>query len=451
MMINKIVLLSTLSVMFLFSCTETPNKYNLIVVLADGLVADSLGCYGNEKHLTPSINSFAEEAILFSNCYSSTSQAGPFMGMLLSGQHPLYNGAFANGLPMLPLKGKRIGEVLQGKEYNTAFIGDFPWLDAGDEQIDEMALKYGFQSILPPSGALGSEMDKAIQYIHSLSGSNNPFALILSLSSFHTKHNVSESVAKGDVLNGGFTGSEKSKVQDLDGAFAQLMDSIKKMGLNDNTIVVFTSSPIRGDEFSGIKKQTELLSAFSPVPFLMRMPKHETKGKSNDMLLGALDLMPTFLGLLGISVPKEVHGRNLAKSILNQDATRSVSIPWFDFYPQGYRGIITEKYSFAFQPDSGKVEGILIANSQDEKLITNYFSDDAFRTIKVDLKLKATQWMDYYEDEGFTASDILEIKSMEEWQLSMEEPKVSERPIDALKSLHGKRIMHFHGNNNYEE
>jgi arylsulfatase A-like enzyme len=69
------------------------RRPNLVFVMSDQQSFDMLGCYGNKQILTPQLDAFAGEGIRFNTCISSQPVCTPFRGMLLSGQHPLRNGA----------------------------------------------------------------------------------------------------------------------------------------------------------------------------------------------------------------------------------------------------------------------------------------------------------------------------------------------------------------------
>lgn len=453
-MMNRIVLFLLVGVSVFISCKHKPNNHNLIVVVTDGILADSLACYGDKNQLTPNLDDFSKEAILFSNCFSNTSQRGPFMGMVLSGQHPLYNGAFSDHLPMMPLKGKRMAGVLQGNGYNTAFIGKCLSSDSQNDGFSNLSFRYGFRTFLPSVGDMSWEVKKTITHLDSVAKLNKPFALYVSLSG--KKQNIRDGsdlkIEKGENESISEENStEHSYLQDVDSAFKMIMDKVKDLGIDENTIVMFTSAPYNLEcEHNNSLGQFSIKS-LRRIPFLLKLPYLDLDERNSELLFGSLDMMSTTLGLLGLRSPKEVHGRNLAKAILNSEGSTTVSIPWFDFFPYASRGIITKEYSYAFQLDSGKTEGVLISNAPNASADVNLFKVEAFNRLKLDLELKTVQWMDYYEDEGYTAEDILEVMPIDDWQFQLQNEDTAERPIDALKKLHGKRIMHFHGNNNYDE
>ncbi len=96
---------------------ENVRKPNLLFVFTDQQSFDMLGCYGNEQIQTPNLDRLAEESVRFEYCVASTPVCTPMRGMLLSGQHPLKNGAFSNDVCMLPGKGKYFGRIQSRELY----------------------------------------------------------------------------------------------------------------------------------------------------------------------------------------------------------------------------------------------------------------------------------------------------------------------------------------------
>ena len=119
MYVRNIFLLLMLT---LLSCgkeiSKKDKKPNLLIVLSDQHSYDMLGVYGNTQILTPNLDMFASEGIRFDNAYVNQPVCTPFRGMLMSGMHPLKNGAFINDTPLIPNK-QLLGEVLKEQGYQT--------------------------------------------------------------------------------------------------------------------------------------------------------------------------------------------------------------------------------------------------------------------------------------------------------------------------------------------
>ena len=101
-------------------------------------------------------------------------------------------------------------------------------------------------------------------------------------------------------------------VNSIDEQFGRVLAKLKELGIDDNTIVVFTSD--HGEMFTSQGRMFKLTfyDEAARIPMLVRMPGGKT-GES-DVLLNTPDIMPTILGMLGLSddIPEEVEGKDLS-------------------------------------------------------------------------------------------------------------------------------------------
>ena len=105
-------------------------------------------------------------------------------------------------------------------------------------------------------------------------------------------------------------------ITSLDWNMGRLMEALDKLGIADDTIVIFTSD--HGDMIYSLylfQKQWPYEESIS-VPFIVRWPKKIGAGQVSDLLLGTPDIMPTLLGLSGVGVPDSVEGKDLSGFIL---------------------------------------------------------------------------------------------------------------------------------------
>ena len=94
---------------------------------------DMLGCYGNRDVISPNLDRLARQGVLFNHGIANSPVCTPYRSILLSGQHPLRNGAFQNDLRMLPGKGNYFAEVLRDAGYRTGYYGK--WHLYGGERV----------------------------------------------------------------------------------------------------------------------------------------------------------------------------------------------------------------------------------------------------------------------------------------------------------------------------
>ena len=110
------------------ACGEAPSpagKVNVLLVVADTLRADHLGCYGFDRPTTPRIDAFAREGVRFERFYTVVPSTLASFNSLLTSLHPKDHGAYRNGRrpdPALP----RLPEILRRGGFETAaFVSSF--------------------------------------------------------------------------------------------------------------------------------------------------------------------------------------------------------------------------------------------------------------------------------------------------------------------------------------
>ncbi len=100
-----------------------------------------------------------------------------------------------------------------------------------------------------------------------------------------------------------------------DYCIGRLLDAVEQMGLKDDTVIVFsTDHGTHLGEQGYVQKSPELLNGcVSHIPLIIRHPDKSFAGKGVDGIVSAVDFMPTFLALLGISDYKDMDGQDMWK------------------------------------------------------------------------------------------------------------------------------------------
>lgn len=473
----------------LFSaCTNKPveQKPNLLFIFSDQQTFDMLGCYGNEQIKTPKLDRFASQGVRFTNCFSNSPISTPFRGMLMSGQHSLYNGCFVNDKPLIPGNGKKFAEVLRDEGYSTAYVGKWHLLGGDrDRPIPEGEMRYGFDELFYSNNChvdfragncfywneegkkvyfddweVYGQTNQALDYLDSRKESEDPFALFVSWhpphdwgkfegedGKMHYKYDAPEDLMSlynrdSILVRPGMTDSpdlrrmyhgHMAMVSGVDIAFGQLMDKLTQLGMDENTLVVFTSD--HGDmlEFNEAILPKQYPHDYSlHIPHIMRWPNHLESGTSTELLYGALDMMPSILGLMGLPIPEECHGKNLSEAIISGEENAVDYVPIWLYGENGYRGIITKDYSYTTSrnPIGNSLQTILYDRKADPFQLNNLFEDDNFSGVKDSLWKKTQGWMDEYHDKFYVYSDFMEVATDAEW----DNPPF-ERPIDRFQNI----------------
>lgn len=155
----------------------------------------------------------------------------------------------------------------------------------------------------------------------------------LSLDSLLVRPNADATMKKAECTRYYF-----ASVTGVDRAVGQILQTLKEMGLDKNTIVVFSSDHGETMCSQGIDdpKNTPYVESMN-VPFMVRYPE-KIAPRVDNLMISTPDVMPTLLGLCGLeeSIPAEVQGRNFAPLFYNAEA--SVARPSGALYIQNMDG-----------------------------------------------------------------------------------------------------------------
>jgi arylsulfatase A-like enzyme len=379
---------------------DAGRRPNLLFVFSDQQSFDMLGCAGNPQVKTPNIDAFAKEGVRFTHAVSNAPVCTPCRSMLLTGRHPLYNNCFDNDRRLLTEAeiGPGIGHVLRDAGYRMGYVGKWH-LYGGDRKrpvpagpdrhgFDDRFLTNNCQVNYHPDTCYywtedgekvpfgqweaGGQTEQALAFLNECE-TEKPFCLFVS---WHPPHNHGGGDRAGYT---GFDAPEEFKAlyeedqivprahlpntpenrrmtlgyyamcSEVDHHFGRLIAKLKDKGLDDNTLVVFTSD--HGENFGAHaaqchKGRPEDVSA--RVPLVMRFPGVLPAGRVSNLLFGMLDMPSTLLGLMGHAVPKAWQGLDLSQPLLGGDDDAVEEVPLFNFRPS-WRGIYTRRYTFAIE------------------------------------------------------------------------------------------------------
>ena len=145
-------------------------------------------------------------------------------------------------------------------------------------------------------------------------------------------------------------------VNGVDDQIGRVIAQLKKIGLYDNTIIVFTSDHGEMLGSHGLMYKNVWFNEAYDIPLIVHYPK-KIKAKKDDLLISVPDYMPTMLGLVGLSnkVPATVEGKDYSKVFFNKKITRPDKQLYFGADPEdptsGARGFRNDKYTFAVVKD----------------------------------------------------------------------------------------------------
>ena len=191
-------------------------------------------------------------------------------------------------------------------------------------------------------------------------------------------------------------------VTGIDEQFGRILACLEEEGLADNTIVVFTAD--HGDMMGSqgrMSKNVWYEESFL-VPFIIRWPGRIRPGVDG-LHLGAPDVMPSLLGLMGLraEVPTAVEGSDYSAVLLGQDAVTPSSAFYLDIAdPQrpaaGRRGVRTDHYTFVVDRSQDKQDYILHDNMEDPYQLANIAADNP--ALIEELRAELSDWLERTRD-----------------------------------------------------
>jgi len=349
------------------SSKDSNSKPNFIIFFTDDQGYNDVGCFGSPLIRTPRFDRMAREGIRFTNFYAQA-VCGPSRAALMTGCYPIRvaePGNKKNQHTILHPKEITLAELLKAEGYATALIGK--WHLAGrrssEYEPELMPNAQGFdyffgtplhngvtRTVTPKSFRTqlmrnGKILDdflsqssmnmltqnytrEAIQFIRT--NKDRPFFLYLAHNMPHIPLGASERF-RGKSKRGMYG----DVIEELDWSLGQVIDTLKELGLDEKTLVVFTSDNgpwIEGyigdyagcaDPLRGSKMMT--WDGGSREPCIMRWPGKIPAGKRCDEIATTMDLLPTFARLAGVRLPDDriIDGKDIWPLMTGRSGARS--------------------------------------------------------------------------------------------------------------------------------
>mgnify|MGYP003136146943 CR=1 FL=1 len=382
------------------------QKPNVIVILADDLGYGDLSCYGAVDVATPNIDRMATEGAKFNSFYVSP-VCSPTRAALMTGSHPIRVGI---GGVMFPRNNHGLNpdeitlpELLKGQGYATAIIGKWhlgnqdmfqplnhgfdTWYGtpASNNQffyptIKKYAADCVFREDYTRDGILQRETAacplvrdnvvievpadqtqftqrytrESIRFITE--NKDKPFFVYLAHNMPHIPLHASEQ----------FVGTSKrgiygDTIQELDWSTGEILRSLKELGLDKNTLVIFTSDngpntgkggsagPLKGGKGSTLEGGVR-------VPFVARWPETIPAGTESDAPITGMDLLPTLTKLAGGNVPSNrvIDGKDIWPLLAGEPDAKSPHEAIYYLRGRGVQGIRVGDWKYLVDDSSKK-------------------------------------------------------------------------------------------------
>jgi len=322
---------------------------NFILIFCDDLGYGDVGCFGSTKHRTGNIDRMAAEGMRFTSFYVTSGVCTPSRSSLMTGCYPrrvnMHQSARGEWV-LFPVAAKglnpneiTIAEVLKKKGYATGCFGKWHLGDQPEFLPTRQGFDYYFG--IPYSNDMGSQQRKqnpplpllrneevieapadqntltkryteeVVKFITA--NKEGPFFVYLPHTMPHNPVHSSEAF-RGKSANKGYGDC----VEEIDWSTGQILACLKKLGIDENTLVVFTSDNGAASRWggsnaplSGFKGST--MEGGMREPCVMRWPGKIPAGTECSELACTIDLLPTFAKLAGTKAPSDriIDGKDI--------------------------------------------------------------------------------------------------------------------------------------------
>lgn len=478
-----LTLATTLTVNIAFA-----QKPNIIYILGDDLGYSELGCYGNKFNETPNLDKLAKLGVRFTNAYAAAPVSSPSRAALMTGQYPARIGITDYLRPdagqFLDTTYVTLPEALRSNGYHTGIIGK--WHLSGykshNAPIEVLPDRQGFDEVISSeiagiangsyfypyhfNPAMKKKLDtekefiadrmnqEAVEFIEK--NHEKPFFLYLSHYVVHTMvHGKPDLVdhfrskPNSGKSNPSYNNPENdpykkwpadymapknnphlaAQLKVIDEGVGMILAKLKELGIEKNTIIVFTSdnggetrvtdnSPLRGGK-------SMLYEGGIREPLIIYKPGTISGGRVIDVPTANYDFYPTLCELTGTRLPEnqKIDGHSIAQILLGNDKEEQDTRTFYWHYPLEEPHFLGGRSAGAIREgdwklieffDTGEKELYNLKNDlgESKNLLTEYPEKTK------ELQDKLTEWRkdvlvnkEYYFPRLFVLNRILRIKN----------------------------------------
>lgn len=339
---------------------ETARPPNVIIFFTDDQGYGDVGCFGATKFKTPNFDQMARDGMRFTNFYVSQAVCSASRASLLTGcycNRVSLEGAL-NHTSDIGIHEDEVllSELFKQRGYATALYGKWhlghhakfnpvrhgfdeyfglPYPNDCSNQFHPIVRTFPPLPVMDGEKIVAEEPDqsqftrwfteRSLKFIEQ--NKQKPFFLFLAHVMPHVPIHASEKFR--GKSNGGLYGDT---IEELDWSLGEVFAALKKHGIDENTLVIFTSDngpflsygshagsagPLRGGKLTTFEGGVRM-------PCLMRWPGKIPMGRDCHELAATIDLLPTLAPLMGATLPqKKIDGKNILALMTGQTGAES--------------------------------------------------------------------------------------------------------------------------------
>jgi len=359
-----------------FSQNGVEKKPNILFILADDLGYTDLSCMGSKYYETPNIDKIAKNGMVFTNGYSACSVCSPSRASIMTGKFPARHGItdwigagsgedWRNGnrhTRLLPAEYSHelnkdyitLPEALKEYGYKTFFTGKWHLGGHGSYPEDHgFDINIGgwesggpvggyfspYKNPKLPNGPDGEDLQlrlakETVKFLNEYK--NTPFLAYLSFYAVHAPIQTTEArwkkyrdkAEKMGISKNGFAMGKRlpirqhqdnpvyaGLIESMDDAVGLVLDELKKLGLDKNTVVIFTGDNggvASGDNYSTSNTPLRAGKGYQweggiREPYFISIPWMKIAGKRCDVAVSGVDFYPTILDMAGLPLKPDQH------------------------------------------------------------------------------------------------------------------------------------------------
>ncbi len=368
------------------------TRPNFVIIFADDQGYQDVGCFGSPNIDTPSLDRMATEGMKFTDFYSAAAVCSPSRAALMTGCYPPRVGVtkvlFRRDNIGLNPKEITIADILKEQGYATACVGkwhlghhpeflptsngfdsyfgipysnDMDGVKGKNRNLDRAWRERDYSPWNVPlmrdekiieRPAVQTTLterytDEAVKFIHK--NKDKPFFLYLPHTMPHVPLFVSDEFYVKDVFK-----AYKATIEQIDHSVGEIFATLKQAGVDDNTLVIFTSDngpwlskkhhggsalPLRDGKFSTYEGGMR-------EPCIMRWPGKIPAGEVCDEVCGTIDVLPTFAKLAGARVPADrvIDGKNIWPLMADRSGAKSPHDAYFYYRGRNLEAVRSGKW-----------------------------------------------------------------------------------------------------------
>jgi len=368
------------------SSSASDSPPSIVYIMVDDLGYGDLGCYGSRSNQTPNIDSLAHEGIRFTDFHSNGPMCTPTRAAFITGKYQYRFGEkFERALDGLrhyeeglPRDTRSIAETLKSAGYATAVYGkwhlgyqppflplsygfdEFIGLGSGDgdhhTHVDRSGRRdwwHGNQLEMEEGYSTDLITEHSVDFIKRNAG--QPFFLYVSYLAIHFPWQGPEDPPHRQVGidyhqdkwgiipdRKNVAPHVKAMVEAVDEGVGEIIDSLRREGIGEDTLVIFTSDnggyiDYKSGGFDNISsngplrgQKTEVYEGGHRVPFIAWWPGRIPAGAENGSLVMTMDMLPTFAELSDIQLPREtvLDGISITGQLFKNEDLPNRTVCW---------------------------------------------------------------------------------------------------------------------------